>query len=267
MIEPLNLMLPNRLRNFEDAFRRWETIAIEPKIDGMIIQAHINDNDVKIFSRTGKPLNSFPILFDAIRESCINSRAVLDGELVLVKNNKIASFEMLMRSYKNGKLPGGVSPAIIFFDLIDFDGNEAFTMPFSQRKTFLQNFVASGKHISITPASIVNNEREAETIYRDILKSGFEGIVLKNCDAPYTFGRSNDILKMKPIDFMDFKIVEKGQYGTGGFQYIMSDDKIVCKVRDHRNFKVGAFVEVAFEAKFSSGKLKFPRIIREREEK
>lgn len=268
MIEPIDLMLPSRMRNFEEVFSRFDNVIAEPKIDGIRIQAHIDGDIIRIFSRAKNEVTILPILHSELAKCSLTKNAIFDGELVVTEGTKIASFEKLMKVYKNGKLTSNLKPAIILFDLIDFDENEAFTMPFMDRKSYLHELIQENDYISITPSKELDNELDAEQVYRNCLKKGFEGIVFKNGTAQYTFGRSADIVKFKPLNFIDLCITQKGFYPTGGYKYMLSNDKgNVCEVRDYRNFLKGAFVEVAFEKQFGSGKLKFPRIIRVREPK
>lgn len=266
-MKPFELMLPKELRNFESVFSNWELVIIEPKIDGIRIQAHLENGTCRLFSRTGREITfQFPSLCEDILRATYSKNTILDGELIAVKDNKILSFEEIMSRYKSKQHFNDVGA--LFFDLIDFEENDIYDKPYIERKQLLMDIVNPTKSVAVVPSRIVKNETEAENLYRQILKKKFEGIVVKNGYGYYDFGRSDDILKLKPLNFVDLIVKEKEPYSSGGFRYKLTDGKKeICNVRDWRKLAIGSWVEVGFEKQYNSGKLKFARIIREREAK
>ena len=266
-MKPFELMLPKELNSFEDVFSNWELVVVEPKIDGIRIQAHLENGTCRLFTRTGREITfQFPYLCEDILGATYSRNTILDGELIAVNNNQILSFEEIMRRYKSKQQFKDIGA--LFFDLIDFEENNIFDKPYVERKQLLIDILNPTKSVSVVPSRVVKNEIEAESLYRQILDKKFEGIVVKNGYGYYEFGRSDDILKLKPLNFIDLIVKETEAYPSGGFWYSLTDGrKEICNIRDWRRLAIGSWVEVGFEKQFSSGKLKFARIIREREAK
>jgi DNA ligase 1 len=260
-------MLPDILDSFEQVFTNWDAVAIEPKIDGIRIQIHLKNGECKIFTRTGNEVTEkLPILCSKLIESCFSKDTVLDGELVAAEKGKILPFEETMKLIKSKKPP--LNASVVLFDLIKFEKCIAYDLPYFERRQMLEIAVNSNDNVSVVPSKFVKNEKEAEELYRKILDLKFEGIVAKDVYGYYDFGRSTSVLKLKPLNFIDLIVASRQPLKAGGYKYILNEkNKEKAMLRDYRCFEVGAWVEVAFEKEYSSGKLRFARIVREREDK
>lgn len=99
------------------------------------------------------------------------------------------------------------------FDCYEFDNKDA---PFVERYARISHM--RDKYIKISPNVTIGKftnyrefEREMTKVYKEFLKEGYEGIILRAANAPYEPGihgrRSDFIYKHKPKLTMEFKIV------------------------------------------------------------
>lgn len=71
------------------------------------------------------------------------------------------------------------------------------------QKWFLDH---NNNYVRIIPQKVCKNTIDLETYLQEITANNGEGIMLKNPDAPYTSGLSNNILKVKKFDDMEGEV-------------------------------------------------------------
>ena len=161
----------------------------EIKWDGYRALAFVKDGQAELNSRNDKPFNGkFYPVHQALLDWGIE--AVVDGEVVVVKENGLSDFGSLQnwRSEADGDLMYYV------FDILWLDGYDVTTLPLRDRKTILN---------SIMPQSDII--RESETFeasgiefYEAAKQIGLEGMIAKKADSLYMPGiRNGDWLKIK----------------------------------------------------------------------
>src|SRR5581483_11980168 len=81
LFHPLGFMLASPAENAQDALSYFHDAFVENKFDGIRAQAHISEEEVRIFSRTRDDITeSFPELPDVL--AAIPGEVILDGEIV-----------------------------------------------------------------------------------------------------------------------------------------------------------------------------------------
>ena len=81
LFHPLGFMLASPVESTEEGLSYFAEAAVEDKYDGIRAQAHVSDDEVKIFSRTRDEITeSFPELPPAL--AGLPQDAILDGEIV-----------------------------------------------------------------------------------------------------------------------------------------------------------------------------------------
>ncbi|HEY6768475.1 MAG TPA: ATP-dependent DNA ligase [Candidatus Sulfotelmatobacter sp.] len=81
MFHPLGFMLASPIESAEEGLSYFAEAAVEDKYDGIRVQAHIADGDVKLFSRTRDEITeSFPELAESL--AALDAEVILDGEIV-----------------------------------------------------------------------------------------------------------------------------------------------------------------------------------------
>src|SRR5215469_7007813 len=94
----------------------------EPKWDGFRALVFRDGSEIFIQSRDEKPLNRyFPELLDALTHS-LPDRCVLDGELVIVKNDELDFDALQLRLHpaasRVNMLSKQIPASVVFFDLL-----------------------------------------------------------------------------------------------------------------------------------------------------
>jgi DNA ligase D-like protein (predicted ligase) len=170
----------------DDRFSDPEWI-YERKLDGIRCLAFKADQRVQLRSRNDLSLNGrFPEVVEALEADAVTD-VVLDGEVVAFAGAQ-TSFERLQQ---RGERP--VSVFYYVFDILHLDGHDTTALPLRARKAVLRRALAFHGPVRLTP----HRNRDGEEMYREACRKGWEGLIAKRADSPYTHGRSRDWLKFK----------------------------------------------------------------------
>ena len=167
----------------------------EPKYDGFRAIAFVDDDQLTLQSRAGKPLGRyFPEL------SFPPGRYVLDGEIVIDSDDGGQDFGALSQRIHPAesrieRLAAETPARYIAFDLLAQGESSLLEQPLSHRRAALQD-LGSGSEVAITPAT-----REAGEA-APWLRSG-EGVVAKDVHAPYRPGQRTGMFKIKRLRTID----------------------------------------------------------------
>jgi DNA ligase D-like protein (predicted ligase) len=159
----------------------------ERKLDGIRCVAIKAEQRVRLLSRNDLSLNGrFPEVVVAL-EADAATDFVLDGEVVAFAGAQ-TSFERLQQ---RGERP---TPVFYYvFDLLYLAGHDTTALPLRARKSLLRAALAFHGPVRLTP----HRNRDGEALFREACRKGWEGLIAKRADAPYTHGRSRDWLKFK----------------------------------------------------------------------
>ena len=174
----------------------------EIKFDGYRIQAHIEDSDVRLYTRKGLDWTSrFTSIAKALRGLKLRT-AILDGEVVVEDEHGTSSFVMLVDDLKAGR---SARMTYCAFDLLYLNGHDTRALPLLQRKELLAGVLAkTGKTSCLRYSQHI--EREGAAMLAEVCKLGLEGIISKRIDKPYRSGRGEDWLKSKCLQSDEFVI-------------------------------------------------------------
>ena len=186
------LMLANPIEEGDWAGLVAHEMAAEWKWDGVRVQIAANGEDARIFSRSGDEISSaFPEIVSAYRQS----RAVLDGELLVVRDGETAPFsDLQQRLNRRSVTPRMLKeyPAFVrLYDLL-FDGEEDLRrFPYAARRERLEAWLKRVKPRLSGLSDLVTFESfgELETIWAGTREAGIEGLMLKHKASPYIAGR------------------------------------------------------------------------------
>jgi len=267
---------------------------LEPKLDGVrcITVVDYESETVTQYTRNGKVLENFTHITDALLGYMneIGRSYVLDGEVVS------DSFQDLMKQVHRKSNVQAQDAKLCLFDIVPLvEWKQGESVQGQRRrsnmlKTFANIFADTGC-IEIVPQTEVDldtmvGEVEFKDYNKKMVEEGYEGIMIKDIDAPYQCKRSANWLKMKPFIevSLEIKNVEEGTgrnvgrlgaficEGTDDGKHIsvnvgsgFSDDN-----RDefwsNRENVVGQIIEVRADAvtqnQDGSYSLRFPRFLR-----
>ena len=200
---------------------------LEQKLDGVRVLAVMTKTTVNLYSRNGKPFDNFPQIvkslediknkFAKLLQACPRG-IVLDGEIIG------ESFQALMKQAqrKTDVETDGMTYSV--FDIIPLADFERGYWNAQQHKRLhqLEEYRAVFEMtdcVRIMDGIDVDlDTAEGHDILRryaeDAVAAGFEGIMIKDLDAPYECKRSTFWMKWKPVITVDLNIVGFEQ-GTG----------------------------------------------------
>jgi bifunctional non-homologous end joining protein LigD len=180
-VEPMRAILTDE--RFDDP--NW---IFERKLDGVrSIATRAHDGSVRLTSRNELSQNDrFPEIVTALRDAS-EHELVLDGEIVAFQGSQ-TSFSRLAR---RGREP--VAVYLYAFDLLYLDGHDIRALPLRARKSLLSRAVEFNGPLRLTP----HRNRDGTRFFREACQKGWEGLIAKRADSPYSGTRSRDWLKFK----------------------------------------------------------------------
>ena len=161
----------------------------ERKVDGVRGLAFRRGTGVRLLSRNRLEMGRYAEIVEALGDQPAQD-FVVDGEVVAFHGRR-TSFSRLQRRGL------GVRTPVYFyvFDLLHLDGRDLTRLPLRRRKALLRRALSFGGPIRFLPHRAEHGER----YHREACEKGWEGIIAKRADAPYTSGRSGDWLKLKCV--------------------------------------------------------------------
>ena len=269
---------------------------IEVKLDGVRVITIVHpDGRVNMFSRNGKEFVNFPHIAEQLKFVAsiggIDHPMVLDGEVMS------SSFQDLMKQVHRKSDVQSDDAVLNLFDIITLEEFEAGYSETSQirRSEILQNwhsvYETSMPNVTVVGQELVDLDTETgQSKYKEInalaIKGGYEGIMIKDPEAPYECKRSHAWLKLKPFIEVSLEVqgVEEGTgrnegrlgalicSGDDGGKFIQVNcgsgftDNDRIHYWDNRNSLFGAVVEVRADAitqnQDGTYSLRFPRFLR-----
>jgi len=195
---------------------------LEPKLDGVRVITVVNaDNKTAVmYSRNGTVLENFSHITQAIEANIemFDRSIILDGEMVS------SSFQALMKQVHRKSDVDSEDARLMVFDMLPLSEFQRGESTLGQRRR--SNALRAMKTIfdrvgslDIIPQKEVDldsyvGELEFIQYNKDAIDAGFEGIMIKDIDAPYECKRSVSWLKMKPFIEVSLEITNVEE-GTG----------------------------------------------------
>jgi ATP-dependent DNA ligase len=177
---------------------------LEPKLDGWRLVAHVLEDGIRLYSRTGKRYDGLLPHLEAELIDRFPAGTILDGEALAAE---LDGDRVVHRWGKVQSILGGstVHPehervSFVVFDLLAHGGLDARPLPLRQRRELLESvFTDEYEHMSL-----VEQLPATEAAYADLVERGYEGGVVKHVDARYASGsRGAGWFKIKPSHTTD----------------------------------------------------------------
>ena len=165
---------------------------VEWKYDGIRAQVVKRASQVWIWSR-GEELvtERFPEIVAAA--TALPNGTVLDGEIVVWKDDRVAPFSLLQqrigRKSLTRKVLADAPVGFIAYDLIELGGDDLRERPQSERRDLLEAIVAEHSAIHLSPIETRPSWLALEALRRESRARGVEGFMLKHRQARYGTGR------------------------------------------------------------------------------
>lgn len=163
----------------------------EWKWDGIRVQLAATRGGRRLYSRGADDISAaFPEIIAAM-----DFRAVLDGELLVVREGVVAPFadlqQRLNRKSVSPRMMQEFPAAVRLYDIL-FDGDEDLRpLPFDERRGRLESWLARVRPERMDVSSLIAFTSLGELAERRLgaRAASMEGIMLKRADSPYVPGR------------------------------------------------------------------------------
>ncbi|WP_367130501.1 ATP-dependent DNA ligase [Saccharothrix sp. HUAS TT1] len=198
MALPLTPPVQPMLANAVDEIPTGADLLFEPKWDGYRCLVFRDGDEVFLQSRSGKPLNRyFPEAEAALRRT-LPPRVVVDGELVVAKDDKLdfdALSERIHPAASRVRLLSEQTPAsFVAFDVLALGDDLLLERPCAERRSTLERLVAPGDGLYLTPST---TDRELAAQWFELFEgAGLDGVIGKPADGEYTPGKRS-MVKVK----------------------------------------------------------------------
>jgi ATP-dependent DNA ligase len=185
-------LLPQLARSAREV-PEGEGWSYEQKLDGFRAIVFVDGDDVRIQSRTGKPLRRyFPeVAFPA-------GSYVADGEIVVAGDAGGEDFGLLQQrlhpaASRVALLAEQIPARFAAFDLLARDGGALLDAPFAERRAALEDAA-----LGLEPVEATTDPARAQEWLRTT-----EGVIAKRLDAPYRPGERHGMVKVKRVRTID----------------------------------------------------------------
>lgn len=288
---------------------------LEPKLDGVRVLLVVNILDsgtyATCYSRNGKVFENFKHIEDQILENLMelisarNKVSILGSDLTrgFVLDGEVVgnSFQELMRQARRKENVAAEDSVFHIFDILpisDFSRGH-WNAQLSKRVRLLGAMspaIEKMPNVELLPYIQVDlDDHEGRSVFeryaKDMVTAGFEGIMIKDLDAPYICKRSTSWMKWKPTITVDLEVIgleegtgrNKGRLGALVCNGIDDGKEITVNVGsgfsdeersqlwEDRNFVVGRTVEILCDVitqnQDGTYSLRFPRFVRFRDDK
>lgn len=238
---PAKSMLYQKEATISDGFNRvGKPCAIQYKYDGLRLQVHKKDGEVKLFTRNLDDVTKmFPEVVTTVKEN-VKGDCIIEGEGVGFNPSK-KSFKpfqeiskRIKRKYDIEQLANETPVVLFLFDIFDYEKTNYLDKPYKERWTKLKNIVKEVPwSIELASQIITSDETEAEEFYKEALSKDQEGVMMKNLDAPYKPGsRVGYGIKIKPIKETLDLAISGAEWGSGKRSKWLSSFTLACKKDD-----------------------------------
>jgi bifunctional non-homologous end joining protein LigD len=193
----------------------------EVKWDGVRAVCFIDENQLRIFSRTQKRCDQQYPELSVLPRQVKAAQAILDGEIAVLDDKGRSSFNLIQPRISVtdantvAHLARSTPVHLFLFDLLYLDGYDLRGVPLEERKRLLSEVVETSDRIHVSDYFTVDGAAMLEAARAN----GLEGIVAKSRTSRYEGRRTRDWVKVKINTTDDFVI---GGFTHGERDYFSS---------------------------------------------
>jgi DNA ligase 1 len=209
IFRPILPMLASTAERVVDAVASFDRASVEWKLDGIRIQIHRAEEEVRIYTRNLNDItHALPGIVDAVHRLGV-TRAVFDGEALWMSEDGPAAFQHTVSQIDSQAPPEGI--ATFLFDLLHVNGDDLLDTPLEERAARLEAIAPLLK----IPGVFTSDPDEGERVLDEALRAGHEGVVVKDAASLYGAGRrGKSWRKVKPVRTYDL-VVLGAEWGHG----------------------------------------------------
>ncbi len=185
---PMMLANPLEDRDFEGL--DFAAYRAEWKWDGIRVQLVARNGERRLYSRTGDDIGrAFPDIIEAM-----DFEAVLDGELLVVRDGQVAPFndlqQRLGRKTVSAKLLESNPAHVRLYDMLFEGAEDVRPLRLDERRQRLESWYGAGRpRFDLSPVLSVAGREALAGLRAEARTAGIEGLMLKRADSAYVAGR------------------------------------------------------------------------------
>ncbi len=209
LFRPVLPMLASPGTSVAEAVAAFACASVEFKLDGLRVQIHRRDDEVRIYSRNLNDItHRLPGIVAAVRELPVGE-VILDGEALWMGEGGPASFQDTMSQIDTDAPSEGI--VTFLFDLLHVDGRDLLDTSLRERSAELRRIAPQ----LTVPSLLTDDIAAAERVLAESLAAGHEGVVVKDAASTYAAGRRGAAWrKVKPVQTFDL-VVLGAEWGHG----------------------------------------------------
>jgi len=289
-VKSINKVAPNFIPTFDVALAQkfdmkriqGDEVYVEPKLDGIRCLAIVENGKAKLFTRAGKLITNFDETVG--KELRLMDDGCYDGEIM--SND----FTDLMRQVYRKENKDIADVYLSLFDYIPLSEWRAGKSQTSCRERYeiLEDQVSRGyrsakrysalfDYIRVVDRYTVPSDHDKiKAKHDEFVSNGYEGAMVKNIDAPYSFGRDWSVMKYKAFFDADVPIIglkegtgkHQGKLGSFLVDYKGVEVNVGSGLNDELREKlwgdttiIGRIIEVRYQEETPDGSLRFPTFV------
>jgi len=213
---PIGPMLAQTATDVTTALGASGESAVEWKLDGVRIQIHRRDNDIRIFTRTLDDITErLPDVVEAVA-GLVAREFVLDAEAIaLHPDGRPYPFQQTSARLASRGKTESLPLTTYVFDVLRLNGRDLLDETTAIRFEVLSGLVPTDGPIRAVPRLVTDNPEQAQAFLDGALAHGHEGVIVKDLDQPYQAGRRGaGWVKIKPVHTLDL-VVLAVEWGSG----------------------------------------------------
>ncbi|MCQ8904177.1 MAG: ATP-dependent DNA ligase [Methanothermobacter sp.] len=252
---PVKPMLAQLASSIESAIMELGRAFCETKYDGIRVQIHRCGDDISIFTRRLENITAaVPEILEGVEEALPDDDYIVEGEIIVTMDGRPASFQYILqrvrRKYDIGRLKREVPLSLFLFDVLYHRG-PLIDEPLRRRREALESIlseipgkVEASRMVDVGP----DNLDDALWLFKESIREGHEGIMIKDTEAPYIPGiRGKKMLKFKAEPETLDLIVVGGTYGRGKRAHLVGSYLLAARDEDSGDLVTVAHVATGLD--------------------
>ncbi|ADL57775.1 ATP-dependent DNA ligase [Methanothermobacter marburgensis] len=248
---PVKPMLAQLAESIESAIEDLGRAFCETKYDGIRVQIHRKGDEISIFTRRLENITAaVPDILEGVERALPDEDYIVEGEIIVTIEGRPASFQYILqrvrRKYDIERLRRKVPLSLFLFDVLYYE-RPLIDEPLRERRRVLESIISeipgeieASRMVDVGP----DNVDEALWLFRESIREGHEGIMIKDTESPYIPGiRGKKMLKFKAEPETLDLIVVGGTYGRGKRAHLIGSYLLAARDDD-----TGELVTVAHVA-------------------
>jgi DNA ligase-1 len=196
LFHPLGFMLAQPMATAEEIVSAMPgAFVVEDKYDGIRAQAHVDGDEVRLYSRTLDEItHGYPDVVASLRG--LGNGLVLDGELLATdpdQPRRARPFAVLQRRLGRKsptiEMMSQFPAAFVAYDILATSATLVIHASWRDRRALLETLNWRDNAAFVAPYLLASSAADVEGAFEQARASGNEGIIAKDPSSPYTPGR------------------------------------------------------------------------------